>query len=114
MVPASGRRPCGAEPVTGSERLYDPHPPSRDLRAIMASLTAGHAAPTPPSHTRSTKPADVLVLHAAREAFKQAADPNCFPEQITDLGLKPWAAKKLYALGTDPKAASTPYPRADP
>jgi photosystem II stability/assembly factor-like uncharacterized protein len=46
-------------------------------------------------------PADVLVLHAAKEAFKQAADPNCFPEQITDLGLKPWAAKKLYALSPD-------------
>jgi photosystem II stability/assembly factor-like uncharacterized protein len=50
-------------------------------------------------------PADVLVLHAAREAFKQAADPNCFPEQITDLGLKPWAAKKLYALSPEDPAA---------
>ncbi len=42
--------------------------------------------------------AEVLVLHAAKEAFKQAADPNCFPEQLTILGLKPWGAKKLYAL----------------
>ncbi len=50
-------------------------------------------------------PADVLVLHAAKEAFKQAADPNAFPEQITALGLKPWAAKKLYALSpADPTA----------
>ena len=50
-------------------------------------------------------PADVLVLHAAKEAFKQAADPACFPEQITDLGLQPWAAKKLYALSPeDPQA----------
>ena len=50
-------------------------------------------------------PADVLVLHAAKEAFKQAADPNCFPEQITELGLQPWAAKKLYALSSeDPQA----------
>jgi photosystem II stability/assembly factor-like uncharacterized protein len=45
------------------------------------------------------KPADVLMLHAAKEAFKQAADPAAFPEQITELGLKPWAAKKLYAMG---------------
>jgi photosystem II stability/assembly factor-like uncharacterized protein len=42
--------------------------------------------------------ADALALHAAKEAFKQAADPNAFPEQITTLGLKPWAAKKLYAI----------------
>lgn len=49
--------------------------------------------------------ADVLVLHTAKEAFKRAADPAAFPEQITDLGLKPWAAKKLYALSPeDPKA----------
>ncbi|MDB5312560.1 MAG: hypothetical protein JWO38_6762 [Gemmataceae bacterium] len=51
------------------------------------------------------RPADVLVLHAAKEAFKQAADPNCFPEQIADLGLKPWAAKKLYALSPEDPAA---------
>lgn len=51
-------------------------------------------------------PADVLVLHAAKEAFKQAADPNAFPEQIAELGLKPWAAKKLYALS--PEAPDAP------
>lgn len=50
-------------------------------------------------------PMDALALHAAKEAFKQAADPNCFPEQITVLGLKPWAAKKLYALSLQPKVA---------
>ena len=49
--------------------------------------------------------ADVLVLHAAKEAFKQAADPACFPEQITALGLKPWAAKKLYALTANAQSA---------
>jgi photosystem II stability/assembly factor-like uncharacterized protein len=46
---------------------------------------------------------DALVVHAANEAFKQAADPNCFPEQVTVLGLKPWEAKKLYALTTGAK-----------
>jgi hypothetical protein len=50
-------------------------------------------------------PADALALHAAKEAFKQAADPNAFPEQITTLGLKPWAAKKLYALSADARTA---------
>ncbi|MFO0801513.1 MAG: YCF48-related protein [Gemmataceae bacterium] len=46
----------------------------------------------------SASPAETLVLFAAKEAFKQAADPNAFPEQISELGLKPWDAKKLYAL----------------
>ncbi len=46
-------------------------------------------------------PADVLVLHAMKEAFKKAADPAAFPEQIDALGLKPWAAKKLYAAAPE-------------
>jgi LmbE family N-acetylglucosaminyl deacetylase len=31
-----------------------------------------------------------------REAFKLAADPNAFPEQISEEFLSPWQAKKLY------------------
>lgn len=54
----------------------------------------------------SGSPADALALHAAKAAFAKAADPNCFPEQITTLGLKPWAAKKLYALSADAKAGA--------
>jgi hypothetical protein len=42
--------------------------------------------------------ADALALHAAKEAFAAATDPQRFPEQISVLGLKPWSAKKLYAL----------------
>ncbi len=49
--------------------------------------------------------ADALALHTAKEAFKKAADPKAFPEQITTLGLKPWVPKKLYALSNDPKTA---------
>lgn len=50
-------------------------------------------------------PADVLVLHAAKKAFDVAADANTFPEQITELGLKPWAPKKLYALSPEDRSA---------
>ncbi len=35
------------------------------------------------------------------EAFKKAADPNAYPEQITKEGLRPYQAKKLYDTGTD-------------
>jgi hypothetical protein len=54
----------------------------------------------------SASPAEVLVLFAAKEAFKQAADPAAFPEQITELGLKTWDAKKLYALSLEDPTAS--------
>ena len=30
------------------------------------------------------------------EAFRAAADPNAFPEQIQKEGLRPWQAKKFY------------------
>ncbi|MBX9622777.1 MAG: hypothetical protein K2X82_03090 [Gemmataceae bacterium] len=59
------------------------------------------------------KGADVLVLHAAKEAFTRAADPAAFPEQMTDLGLKPWAAKKLYALSPDDAKAPVKLDLAD-
>ncbi len=38
----------------------------------------------------------ITLLHV-QDAFDKAADPNAFPEQLKD-GLKPHAAKKLYAL----------------
>src|SRR5262245_1868491 len=41
-----------------------------------------------------------------REAFKLAADPNAFPEQITKERLSPWQAKKLY-LSCRPNEAHT-------
>jgi hypothetical protein len=56
-------------------------------------------------YATNAPPGAALVLHVAKEAFKQAADPNCFPEQLTTLNLKPWDAKKLYALAADPKTA---------
>ncbi len=57
-------------------------------------------------YATDTAPADALALNAAKEAFKQAADPKCFPEQIATFGLQPWSAKKLYALSLDPKTAA--------
>jgi photosystem II stability/assembly factor-like uncharacterized protein len=56
-----------------------------------------------------TGSAEALALNATKEAFKRAADPNCFPEQITTLGLKPWGPKKLYALWTEPKTAAVKF-----
>jgi len=41
-----------------------------------------------------------------REAFRAAADPNRFPEQIKE-GLQPWQAKKLYIGNVCPWGAKT-------
>jgi hypothetical protein len=40
--------------------------------------------------------ADGVVAEAVREAFRRAADPNAFPEQLSVLGLEAWKAGKLY------------------
>ncbi len=42
-------------------------------------------------------PVDGLVGEAVREAYRRAADPKAFPEQIEGLGLRQWQAKKLAA-----------------
>jgi photosystem II stability/assembly factor-like uncharacterized protein len=42
--------------------------------------------------------ADSLTAEAVAEAFRQAADPRAFPEQITSLGLEAHQAKKLYGV----------------
>jgi photosystem II stability/assembly factor-like uncharacterized protein len=42
--------------------------------------------------------AEMLLIEALKEAFKVAADPQMFPEQLTSLRLEAWTPKKLYAL----------------
>jgi photosystem II stability/assembly factor-like uncharacterized protein len=46
----------------------------------------------------STGGADSLTAEAVTEAFRQAADPRVFPEQISSFGLEPHQAKKLYGM----------------
>ena len=40
------------------------------------------------------------VTRATLDAYDLAADPNAYPDQITEDGLKPWQAKKLYLSAT--------------
>jgi photosystem II stability/assembly factor-like uncharacterized protein len=42
--------------------------------------------------------AGALVALAAEEAFRKAADPKVFPEQIEQLGLEAWRPSRIYAL----------------
>jgi LmbE family N-acetylglucosaminyl deacetylase len=70
----------------------------RDFRPdVMLSMSL--EAPGHQHHTASAQ--------LAREAFRAAADPSRFPEQL-ERGLRPWQARKLYQGGTgggDPSAA---------
>jgi photosystem II stability/assembly factor-like uncharacterized protein len=100
-APAAGLPP--RELMASWDRQHDGKAAEQLLRqAVLAIrmwqpeviLTDG-AAPDGPA-------ADVLGVHAAKEAFKKAADPTCFPEQLEIFGLKVWEAKKIYALGTLP------------
>lgn len=50
----------------------------------------------------SASPAEQAVLAAVQKAFKLAEDTTAYPEQIEALGLKPVAAKKLYAVAPEP------------
>jgi photosystem II stability/assembly factor-like uncharacterized protein len=50
-------------------------------------------------------PIDELIAEAVEEAYKRAADPAAFPEQLAQLGLKPWQVKKLYARCADAAGA---------
>jgi photosystem II stability/assembly factor-like uncharacterized protein len=49
----------------------------------------------------SASGADSFTAEAVVEAFRQAADPLSFPEQITSLGLEAHSAKKLYGVWKD-------------
>jgi photosystem II stability/assembly factor-like uncharacterized protein len=59
---------------------------------------------------QAADPAVPILAEAMKEAFKLAADPQAFPEQLTMLKLSAWSPKKLYALSTqfDPTAVRLP------
>ena len=48
--------------------------------------------------------AEQLVLATAQEAFKRAADPTAFPEQIATLGLKVALGEEAVRNGLDPRS----------
>ena len=58
----------------------------------------------------NAEPAEIILIEAMREAFKFAADPEMFTEQITHLKLTPWAAKKLYTTLEKPEPAGVKIP----
>jgi photosystem II stability/assembly factor-like uncharacterized protein len=67
--------------------------------------------PDPQTHGQT---ADALVAEAVHVAFQQAADPKAFPEQLTQLGLKPWKPAKLYGRWEETTGAHVALDVAEP
>ena len=71
------------------------------LRMWRPSVVIGDA----PHVQISGSPVSSLMCEALREALVQASDAKAFPEQIEQLGLKPWRVSRYFA-GWDRKAAN--------
>ncbi|HMF92513.1 MAG TPA: PIG-L family deacetylase, partial [Candidatus Angelobacter sp.] len=69
----------------------------RAIRTFRPDVLTSRFSGTPRDGHGNHEASGVLT----REAFRAAADPNRFPEQIKE-GLLPWQAKKLY-LGNPPR-----------
>ena len=67
----------------------------REIRTFRPDVIVSRFSGTPRDGHGNHQAAGIL----SREAFKAAADPNAFPEQIKE-GLFPWQAKKLYIGNT--------------
>jgi photosystem II stability/assembly factor-like uncharacterized protein len=79
------------------DRLHGDKASDTLLRQLVLSLRMWQPEVVIGGHG-STPASGAVAIESIREAFARAADPNCFPEQIQQLGLKPWTAKKLYAV----------------
>lgn len=73
----------------------------REIRTFRPDVIVSRFAGTDRDGHGNHQAAGIL----SREAFKAAADPNRFPEQIRE-GLQPWQAKKLY-IGNTPQNEAT-------
>jgi photosystem II stability/assembly factor-like uncharacterized protein len=68
------------------------------LRQVVLAIRTYRPAIVLTDHPASDHGADALVAEAVKEAFHQAGDATFFPEQLTNFGLEPHKAKKLYGL----------------
>ncbi|HLJ92382.1 MAG TPA: hypothetical protein VKU02_04235, partial [Gemmataceae bacterium] len=68
------------------------------LRQIVLALRMWRPSVVVTDHPDEAhaSPSEALLAEALNEAFRRAADPQAFPEQIAQLGLQPWEVAKLY------------------
>lgn len=107
-VPEYLIRAKSAEILKNWNRLHGDKAPSALMRQLVLAIRQWrpNVVISDPSMSQSDRlEIDALAGEALREAYKRAADPAQFPEQISQLGLEVWQPDKLYALVGDPKHA---------
>lgn len=88
------------------DRLHDGKAAEQLVRQMTLAIRLWRPEVIVTDSVMPTAPAaEQLILATAQEAFKRAADPTAYPEQIMALGLKPHAAKKLYGQSEPGKTA---------
>lgn len=82
------------------DRLHDQRAAEQLLRQLVLTLRIWQPSVVITDHPDVQATgfgADALVAEAVHEAITRAAETESFPEQLQQLGLKPWQASKLYA-----------------
>src|SRR5262249_1277010 len=98
-VPEHRLRSDGPTLPPGRDQLHAGRAAEELLRQMVLALRIWRPDviltdhPDPKTYGQTT---DAVVAEAVHVAFQQAADPKAFPEQLTQLGLKPWKPSKLY------------------
>jgi photosystem II stability/assembly factor-like uncharacterized protein len=77
------------------------------LRQLVLALRIWQPSVVVTDHPdeQTATPAEALLAEALHEAFRRAADPQSFPEQITQLGLRTWEVAKVYCRWQERKGA---------
>lgn len=81
------------------DRLHDDHAADQLLRQLVLAMRVWQpdvVVTDCPEKNAAIPAVDTLVAEAVREAFRMAADPKAFPEQLVILGLAPRAVAKAY------------------
>jgi photosystem II stability/assembly factor-like uncharacterized protein len=79
------------------DRLHDGKAADQLVRQMTLAIRMWRPEVIVTDNARADAPAaEQLILATAQEAFKRAADPAAYPEQIETLGLRAHAVKKLY------------------
>jgi photosystem II stability/assembly factor-like uncharacterized protein len=69
------------------------------LRQLVLSLRMWRPSAVITEHPDSKAGLSSLVGEAVQEAVRRAADVKAFPEQLGELGLKPWTVQRVYGFG---------------
>ncbi len=86
-------------------RAHDSQAEEELLRQLVLTLRVWRPGIVLGDNPASDRAIDALAGEALQEAVRRAADPNAYPEQITELGLSAWQVAGAFCLG-DAKGAT--------